>query len=136
MPTIKFSDSQYEALRSVLAYVCDEEKSIQETYELPDNFEEVSSAKKIHMIQKAGATGHIFRDICLLNMVINEQEEEIESDAECECCTDYYHESQIVGSCNDGNCPYTIDNMCKYCGVWDEEKEIWLCPKCQEDEEK
>ena len=74
MPTIRFNDSQYEALLSILGYLAGEEKDLQERYDLPDNFEEVSNAKKIHMIDKVGATGHIYREILLLTMAIDGEE--------------------------------------------------------------
>jgi len=97
MPTIKFTDSQYEALLSILGYVAGEEKDLQERYDLPDNFEEVSNAKKIHMIHKVGATGHIYREILLLTMAIDGEEEEEEDKEEeqkkCHLCNAEFQET-------------------------------------------
>ena len=76
MPTIKFSEIQYRALLNIMGYLSGEEKDVQEKHDLPDDFDEQSDKKKIRMMEKAGASNHIYDDICLVSMAIDGEEEE------------------------------------------------------------
>jgi hypothetical protein len=58
------------------------------------------------------------------------QQEEMEVN-KCEFCSQD-NDEQLVGCCRDGECSHKIETLCSDCGVWDEEKEQWLCPHCQD----
>jgi len=55
----------------------------------------------------------------------------------CGCCDeptnpDGYGSTANVGCCED--CDIRV--MCKDCGLWDEEDEVWRCPDCQEEHDE
>ena len=54
----------------------------------------------------------------------------------CGCCDEATNDDGIGGSANIGCCEdCDIKRMCKDCGTWDEEDEVWRCPDCQEEHE-
>ena len=54
-----------------------------------------------------------------------------ESQEYCELCIQDYNSEDMVGSCCGDECPISHPIMCRGCGYWDEEKEVWLCPDCK-----
>ena len=67
-------------------------------------------------------------DICLDCYV--EHEDNI-----CDCCGCLVDEEEMMGCCQDGNCGFDVEHLCKECGTWDKEEEVWRCPQCQEEHE-
>ena len=65
------------------------------------------------------------------NLIINHLYVEGEI-AVCDCCSDTHKKEHLVGQCLDGKCPDSVDSLCKDCGTWDAEAEVWRCPDCQE----
>ena len=48
----------------------------------------------------------------------------------CECCKEDIEQNYNMGCCKDGDCPHKVEVMCRDCGTWDEEEEVWICADC------
>ena len=77
MPTtIKFTDDEYAALLTVLAYVQgEEEKDVGANYDVPDDFDEKNYQEQIKMMRKADATDHVYYSLCKTYLAIDGEEE-------------------------------------------------------------
>ena len=57
-------------------------------------------------------------------------------DNACDVCGKDYDETQYVGCCRDGRCPYMREFLCTKCGIYDEKLGCILCVACFENYDK
>lgn len=60
---------------------------------------------------------------------------EKECTEQCGVCCEDVSDEQNVGCCRDGECPNTVEVMCRDCGTWDKKEEVWRCEICQAEHE-
>ena len=130
MPTIKFTDEQYESLLTVLSYLADSEgQDVCEKHDVPGDFDEKSTKEQVKMMRKAEADGHIFFHTCLVYLALDGEEEDDEEEEEndngkvCQRCgrttcpSDDHYPSRLLWNSNK-----TGKEICRCC-VSDEDEE-------------